>query len=552
MVKITGVAEDSVRRHVAQGYWEPLLTADYWDRNAEQYPDSEAVIDVRSRLSWAQIKQFSDRLALFFLDLGIKRDSVIVCQLPNWADFLIIRLALMKAGILSCQPATTLRSEEMEYILSRTEAPAVVIPWKFRNYDYFKMIQGLQSRLPKLKHQLFAGDEAPEGTILLKEIYNQALDGKYDQDTLQKTRYNPYEITHIGVTSGTTGVPKLVYQADAAIKLSARDTVNRSEITRDDVIACMAPLSGGASSILAFYCSPLTAAKVVLPERFDAEESLKLIENEKVTILCGVPATLIRMLNHPDLDRYDTSSLRLVFYYGAPIPYHTAVELEKILGCRLMTRYGAFDVANLSCTSIHDPTNVRLLSAGKPYTGCEIRLLDDEGREATPEQGGEIWVRGTTTTFGFYGDVEATASVWNVPGKEGWGSTGDIGRLDDDGNIVIIGRKKEVIIRGGQNIYPIEIEDLLQAHEKVAGVAIVGMTDPVMGERACAYVVVKPGQNFTFDDMLSFLSDKGIASFKFPERLEVVDSLPLVADQKVDKRQLQQDINNKLKAEGKI
>ncbi len=552
MVKIIGDAEKSVRRYIAQGYWEPLLTSDYWDRNAEQYPDNEAIVDVRSRLNWMQIKQFSDRLALGFLDLGIKRDDIVICQLPNWADFLIVRLALLKAGILSCQPATTLRSEEMKYVLNQTQAVGVVIPWHFRNFDYFKMIQELQPGLPKLRHVLFAGDEAPEGSILLNEIYDQTLEEKYSPNTLQKTKFSPYEITHIGVTSGTTGKHKLVNQADAAIKLSAKDTISRAEITKNDVIACNAPLSGGAFNTLAFYCTPLAAAKIVLPEKFDAEESLKLIETEKVTVLSGVPTTLIRILNHPDLHKYDTSSLRLVFYSGAPIAYHTAVELEEKLGCRLMTRYGAFDIANLSCSSIHDTDSVRLLSAGKPYSGCEIKLFDDKGTEAAPEQGGEIWVRGATTTFGFYDDAKATDSIWNVPGKEGWGSTGDIGRFDNDGNLTIIGRKKEVIIRGGQNIYPVEIEDLLHTHQNVASVTVVSMPDPVMGERACAYVVVKPGQQFTFDEMLSFLRDKGIAPFKIPERLELVDNIPLVADQKVDKRRLEQDIKEKLKREGKL
>jgi non-ribosomal peptide synthetase component E (peptide arylation enzyme) len=167
-------------------------------------------------------------------------------------------------------------------------------------------------------------------------------------------------------------------------------------------------------------------------------------------------------------------------------------------------------------------------------------------------QEGEIWVSGVTTTCGFYEDAEATNRVWNCPGKEGWGATGDIGRFDQEGNLILVGRKKEIIIRGGQNIYPLEIENLLQTHPKVSSVAVIGMPDPVMGERVCACVVTKPGQQLLFGDMVSFLKEKGIASFKFPERLEVMDCFPLVGDHKIDKRQLERDMVQKLQREGKV
>jgi non-ribosomal peptide synthetase component E (peptide arylation enzyme) len=440
----------------------------------------------------------------------------------------------------------------MGHILKRSGAVAVIIPWRFRGFDYYKMIQELQPNLPKLKHVVIAGEEIPKGTISLKEIYGQPLETKYPSDYLRETRYSPSEATHIGVTTGTTGIPKLVLQGDAGIKSSAKDTVERTALTKDDVIACISPLSGGGTSVLAFYCAPLVAAKVVIAERFDAEESLRIIEKEKATILSGVPATLIRMLHHPELDRYNLTSLRVVFYYGAPLTYPTAKEIEKRFGCQILTRYGSLDIANISCTSIQDPPEVRLLTAGKPYSGCKIKLFDDAGREVMRGQEGEIWVSGVTTTCGFYEDAEATNRVWNCPGKEGWGATGDIGRFDQEGNLILVGRKKEIIIRGGQNIYPLEIENLLQTHPKVSSVAVIGMPDPVMGERVCACVVTKPGQQLLFGDMVSFLKEKGIASFKFPERLEVMDCFPLVGDHKIDKRQLERDMVQKLQREGKV
>jgi acyl-CoA synthetase (AMP-forming)/AMP-acid ligase II len=197
-----------------------------------------------------------------------------------------------------------------------------------------------------------------------------------------------------------------------------------------------------------------------------------------------------------------------------------------------------------------DPQDVRFLTAGRPVPGVEVKLVDDEGKEVSPGGVGEVWVRGPTFVSGYYRDAEATAQMWT---QDGWFKMGDLGKWDYRGNVAIVGRKKDMIIRGGQNIYPVEIENLLILHPKVSAVAVVGMPDPVMGEKACAYIVPKSGETFTFEEMVSFLKSKNIALFKIPERLEIVERLYMVADnQKVDKKVLQQDIREKLRAEGKI
>ncbi|MDP2644779.1 MAG: class I adenylate-forming enzyme family protein [Desulfobacterales bacterium] len=547
MAKITGSAARFTQEFIDKGYWEPRLTADYWDSNAVKFPDREALVDAESRLTWMQVKKCSDRLALKFLELGIKRDEVVVSQLPNINDFILVRLALLKAGILACQPAMTLREKEMEHILGRTEAVAAVVPWKFRKYDYFEMIKRLQPRLARLQHIIVSGQASPEGVLSLQNIYEQALEEKYPAGHLATTRYDFSEFTHIAATSGTTGVPKLVNQSDAAIKLSAKDTIERVGMTGDDVIAIFAPASGGAANVLSFYCAPICGAKVVLSETFEPEELLKLIEAERPSMACSVPTILVRLLNYPELHKFDVSSLKVVFYYGAPIAYQTAMEVEEKLGCKVISRYGAFDIATVSCTSVNDRRETRLLTAGKPYTGCEIRLYPEDGAAAMAGQEGEIWMKGPTCTHGFYRDAEGTDLVWNVPGKEGWGCTGDNGRFDADGNLVMVGRKKGVIIRGGQNIYPREVEDILRTHEKVADVAIVGMPDPVMGERVCAFIAPRTGQSVLLEEVVSFFKEKLVATFKIPERVELVDKLPLVSGQKVDYRRLAEELERRLK-----
>jgi non-ribosomal peptide synthetase component E (peptide arylation enzyme) len=225
------------------------------------------------------------------------------------------------------------------------------------------------------------------------------------------------------------------------------------------------------------------------------------------------------------------------------------LEAEKKLPGVVINGFGSVDSGAQFINSPHAPLDVRLLTVGQPLAGNKVRILDENGHEAARGEVGELYLGGSLVSSGYYRDPEGTWQVWT---KDGWFKTGDLGKLDEEGNLIIAGRKKDMIIRGGQNIYPVEIENLLQAHPKVADVAIVAMPDPIMGEKACAYVVPKWGQTFTFDEMVSYMKSKNIVAYKLPERLEVVESLPVVGDQKIDKKLLRQQILEKLQAEGKV
>lgn len=218
------------------------------------------------------------------------------------------------------------------------------------------------------------------------------------------------------------------------------------------------------------------------------------------------------------------------------------------MGCTVVQFYCSVDCGAATGHHWSEPLKVRLASVGKPVGGNEVKLVDRSGHEVTKGKDGEIMVRGPSFVSGYFKDPKATRQVWT---EDGWYRTGDLGRFDEEGNLVIVGRKTECIIRGGQNIYPAEIEHMFISHPSVSEVAIVGMPDPTMSERACAYLVPEPGKDFSFEEMVSYLKSRNIASYKLPERLELVDKLPMVAEgQKVDKKRLQQDIAHKLKVEG--
>lgn len=553
MAKATRFTREMIEEYTTKGYWKPETPSDFYEQNAAKYPDKEALVDDRTRLTWSEVKKLSDRLALAFLNLGLKKDDLIVMQLPNCVESYLVRLACEKAGIICATPLMVLRQKEMEHSLRYLEAVGIVIPWKYRNFDYFEMVQKIRPSLSALEHIFVIGDNVPHGVHSLQKMIEKQPKGKYSYDYLRNTKFKATDVSIIQFTSGTTGFPKFCEAPACCRVVSAHDIKERLGITADDIFAILSNTVAGLGATFCYFgATTIAAAKVVMLSRWDVEKAFELIENEKPTILAAVPAQLAMMNSHTEFAKHDFSSLRLICTGTASIPYELSVELENKTGARIALMYGSLDAGGYCYGSVDAPPEVRRRTVGKPASGNEIKLIDDEGQEVKTGEVGELIVRGPHFSSGYYKDLNATLKAWGSLGLEGRFSTGDLGQFDADGNLTIVGRKKEIIIRGGQNIYPGEIESLLLTHPKVSNVAIVPMPDPVMGEKACCYVVPKKGETFTFEEMVGFLKTQEIAMYKLPERLETVSELPVSEDSlKVIKRVLVEDILAKLRAEGK-
>jgi non-ribosomal peptide synthetase component E (peptide arylation enzyme) len=500
------------------------------------------------------MKKMSDRLALGFIEMGLKKDQIIVLQIPNCAEYFIVRSASKKAGLLIQFTQMNMRHKEIGFACSETRAAGAIIMAEFHGFDFFNMIQEIRPNLPDLKYVFVVGDKVPDGAISITEMMNRPLEEKYPPDYFDKTEIKPGEVGELKMTSGTTGFPKLTESpfvgSSRTGKIPRGGHKERYKVTHDDIFAALAPLTGGGSGVLCKGVAQQEGCKVVILERFDAEEALKLIEREKITFGTGVPTMLSMMLRHPNFDKYDLSSLRIFQSTGAYLPPALAKEAEEKTGCRVVNRLGGIDLGFTTSASVDDPPEVRYGSVGKPMPGVTIRLIDEQGHEVPQGEVGEVvGVNQAGTGSAYYRDLEATLKRE----AQGLTRTGDLGRFDEQGNLYIVGRKKDVIIRGGQNIFPAEIESMLIIHPKVANVAVVGMPDPVMGEKACAYVIPKPGQTLAFDEMVSFLLEKKIAKYKLPERLELVDNFPMSGDgQKIIKGELTDRVTKKLKEEGAL
>jgi acyl-CoA synthetase (AMP-forming)/AMP-acid ligase II len=386
---------------------------------------------------------------------------------------------------------------------------------------------------------------APQGTFSLPTIVEKRVKQPIDKNILAERRLDAIEnVAILTTTSGTTGIPKLVEWPAAPRICTSKGRVDIWSLTKDDITMAIAPHAGGAAGTLTYFAAPIAGAKTVMLEEFSPDAALALIEKEKATAIGVVPTHLIRMLE-ADISKYDLSSLRFIRSAGGYLPPQVAEEAEAAFGASITSDLGTQDMGSVSGCRVKDSKDLRRRTVGRMLPGNKVRLAHQENREITVPDGepGILYFRGPHAPAGYYRDEELTSTVFD---KDGWTTTEDIVKFDQ-GCLWILGRAKDMIIRGGQNIYPAEVEGLLNDHPAVGSVAIVGYPDREMGERSAAYVIPKSGMNFDFKTMVDHLKSKDIAMFKLPEHLEIVAEFPTVGDSgKVNKETLKKDIREKL------
>jgi non-ribosomal peptide synthetase component E (peptide arylation enzyme) len=538
----TRFTQDMIEEYVTKGYWDTIDLISIFKSVVFQNANKESLADsTGKRMTWLQLDRLSDRLALAFLKFCLNKDDVAVAQLPTTVENILIRISLLKAGILGAFPALTYKGE-IEPILSKADAAAFIgiVDEKF---DTLRYVLARERKYPGLKGIFFVGESQIQGALSLNELANSVSDDMVNSEEhaqrLQKSNCGFSETAFLALTSGTTGTPKFCEWPACAVKLYAQTVIERLGLTAEDTIGIIAPLSG-APGITLWLAAIYLGARTVLLEKYDTQSALQLIEKERITVAGVVPTQLIKMINHPDLSRYDLSPLRAVRVGGAPIEPHVAAEVEKKMGCKVVRAAGSSESMTIGHTRIDDSDAIRLGTVGKPGNYNEVKIVEANGRQLPVGEAGEIWVRGPCTGSGYFRDVPETIKAWGALGKDGWCRTGDLGKVDKDGNIRITGRIKNMILRGGQNIYPEEVEAVLALHPKVLEVVIVPMADPEMGEKACVFATLRKKEDgFSFQEMVDFLRQKNIADFKIPERLEIIDMLPTVGEEsKADRKAL--------------
>lgn len=521
MAAVSRYTEALVRGFVDTGYWTPEYPVDFWRRNAEARSGELALCAADGRFNWAEAAARIDAFAAGLISEGWERDEVLVLQAPNSAELVLLRLACEAIGVVAALVPLTFSRAEVESILRQLAPRGVALPAGERGAALLPFYAGLERRYT-LGGAPHAGTRSPAAWPATSGPVRRALP--------------PFQYGAVITTSGTTGAPRCVEHAACARLAAGRQYVDRLRLTSRDVICGFTSIFAGNCDLLVYHAAPQANAAIALLDAFTPEAACNLIERERATGAVFVPTLLHRLLAWPGLRQRDLSSLRFITSFGAMLAPEIAAQAERALGARVIQGYGAAEYGALASTAYDDPEHVRLRGVGRPLAGTEIEIRDGNGTALPAGETGRIHARGPHCVGGFVNDADATRAAWS----SGYLAMGDLGRLDEFGYLWLEGRARDVIIRGGQNISPLEIEDTLLRHPAVREVAAVAMKDAEMGERVCVFVVPADRASPALRELCAFMLERGLAKFKLPERLELIEALPMnPAGTKVNKRALE-------------
>jgi len=545
------LTDEMIRRYRASGHWGTRTWGDYIDERAARHPEREAVVDRKYRWSFADFKRLVDLTALGFLELGVAREEIVAVQLPNWAEFMVVRFALSKIGAVTLPLNVRMGEHEVEYFLKLTQATCLVLPAAFGGREYVSLGERLKAQQPSLRAVVMVGGEGASWMKRLEEMFDVPYHEGAVTDRLAKLKVSPDDIDILCPTSGTTqGRYKVSMKSHNSYRAVFDFYIYQAKLTAEDRILSLAPITQpmGANATYLMVCLGST---VIQSEHFTAEKALALLEAERCSFMFAISTHLVDMVNCPSLDQYDLSRLTRCLSAGAYVPPEVARQTEARLGTKVLIMYGAMDGWVGTGITVDDPEEKRYNTIGRPLPGCEVAIFSADATRQLPRgEVGEIAGRGPANALGYFNDPDADRQMFRA---DDWAFNGDLGMVDEEGYVRILGRSKDIIIQGGQNIVPTELEDLLMTHPKVANAAVIGMPDNRLGEAVCAYVIPKSGvAPLTLDETVEFLKEHKVASYKLPKRLELVSTFPTHKGDKVLKSELKEAVTAKLKAEGKI
>jgi non-ribosomal peptide synthetase component E (peptide arylation enzyme) len=547
------MVEEVIKRYESEGLWEGKVFYDFLENNFKRFPQKEALVDSRFRFTFSDINRVVNNLASNLLEMGFQKNDVVGVQVPNRVEYMLLRYALSKIGAIIMSIGIGMRKREITHLLGITKAKGFVVPVFFHGFNYAKMIEEARKELPFLKCVFLLDSQdkhLPAGTYLFEEVTkDRTVNDQIKGLNYKRLQKGPKEIDMLNLTSGTTGMPKICQCIPNARMLFGKLIVQRTGLTSEDTMLVICPITGGVGNSCSTLAAGYSGCKVVLQERFNERETLQMIEKEKVTFVVGVPTQYIKILEVPEFDQYSLDSLQIVISAGSYLPYEKAKETIKKMKAKVISIFGSHDGGTITLGTPDMDEEAMCRTVGPPLPDAEVKILDPSGNEVPPGELGEAVYRSGNACAGYFEDFEGTRTAFK---PDGYFHSGDVVRMTPDGYLEVKGRSKDIIIRGGLNINPGEIEDILIKHPQVENVAIVGMPDPVLGERSCAFVVPKKQGGFTFEQMVSYLNEKGVATFKLPERLELIDEIPLSEGKKPAKNILKKTIEMKLRQEGSI
>ncbi|HDW3278608.1 TPA: medium-chain fatty-acid--CoA ligase [Escherichia coli] len=522
-----------------QGLWGDASLADYWQQTARAMPDKIAVVDNHgASYTYSALDHAASCLANWMLAKGIESGDRIAFQLPGLCEFTVIYLACLKIGAVSVPLLPSWREAELVWVLNKCQAKMFFAPTLFKQTRPVDLILPLQNQLPQLQ-QIVGVDKLAPATSSLS--LSQIIADNTPLTTAITTHGD--ELAAVLFTSGTEGLPKGVMLTHNNILASERAYCARLNLTWQDVFMMPAPL-GHATGFLHGVTAPfLIGARSVLLDIFTPDACLALLEQQRCTCMLGATPFVYDLLNLLEKQPADLSALRFFLCGGTTIPKKVARECQQ-RGIKLLSVYGSTESSPHAVVNLDDPLSRFMHTDGYAAAGVEIKVVDDARKTLPPGCEGEEASRGPNVFMGYFDEPELTARALD---EEGWYYSGDLCRMDEAGYIKITGRKKDIIVRGGENISSREVEDILLQHPKIHDACVVAMPDERLGERSCAYVVLKaPHHSLSLEEVVAFFSRKRVAKYKYPEHIVVIEKLPRTASGKIQKFLLRKDIMRRL------
>lgn len=522
-----------------QGLWGDASLTDYWQQTARAMPDKIAVVDNHgASYTYSALDHAASCLANWMLTKGIESGDRIAFQLPGWCEFTVIYLACLKIGAVSVPLLPSWREAELVWVLNKCQAKMFFAPTLFKQTRPVDLILPLQNQLPQLQ-QIVGVDKLAPATSSL------SLSQIIADNTPLTTAITVHgdELAAVLFTSGTEGLPKGVMLTHNNILASERAYCARLNLTWQDVFMMPAPL-GHATGFLHGVTAPfLIGARSVLLDIFTPDACLALLEQQRCTCMLGATPFVYDLLNLLEKQPADLSALRFFLCGGTTIPKKVARECQQ-RGIKLLSVYGSTESSPHAVVNLDDPLSRFMHTDGYAAAGVEIKVVDDARKTLPPGCEGEEASRGPNVFMGYFDEPELTARALD---EEGWYYSGDLCRMDEAGYIKITGRKKDIIVRGGENISSREVEDILLQHPKIHDACVVAMPDERLGERSCAYVVLKaPHHSLSLEEVVVFFSRKRVAKYKYPEHIVVIEKLPRTVSGKIQKFLLRKDIMRRL------
>jgi cyclohexanecarboxylate-CoA ligase len=535
----TTLTQERIDRHTRDGYWVNRTVTDYLDDAASATPDKVAFIDPRGRITYAELRRQVDRCALGLLELGIRPGDVVSFQLPNWIEWVVLHYAATRIGAVSNPLIPIYREREVGFMVGLASSKLIVVAREFRGFDYPGMIDKLSVDWPTLEQVLVVDGAPGQGTQSWSDFMATPWEQRRDPAELAGLRPDPNDVTLLIFTSGTTGEPKGVMHTHNTLVAANSPLPQRLGVSADSVIHMASTLSHLTGYLYGARLPVEVGGTGVLQDVWDPGRFIELVEEHRISYTSGATPFLYDLLAAPNLADHDVSSLVRFCCMGAPIPRALVrAARAKVPGLVVIGGWGQTEEGLVTLGVPGDPDEKLIDTDGYPFPGMRIRVVDDLGEPLPAGREGRVQVTGPSVFVGYAERLDMTRALFEGE----WFDTGDLATIDAEGYLTISGRTKDVIIRGGENIPVAYVENVLYEHPQIAAVAVIGVPDPRLQERACACVVLHEGAELTFDGMKRFLGEKGVAKQYWPERLEVLPELPRTASGKIQKFRLRDQV----------